>query len=918
MLVLREAVPSSIGRFSIVSKTWLAAAVILLLPLANCGGGGGNSQLVATHFSVTAQGNAIAGTAFMITVTALDASNNVVATYSGTVHFTSTDGQAALPANTTLTNGTGKFSVTLITPGPQTITATDTVTASITGTSNSITVIDVATHFSVTAPANATAGIAFNFTVTALDAGNNTVTTYSGTVHFTSTDAQASLPANSMLTNGSGTFSATLMTTGPQTITATDTASASITGTSSSIAVIGQATHFSVTAPASATTGTAFNITVTALDAMNNVASTYSGMVHFTSSDAQADLPINSTLSEGTDMFPVALKTAGSQTITATDTVKASITGTSNSISVAAAGAENPVPLISLPLIPTAVVPGAAAFNLTVNGTGFVPGSVVQWNNSPLTTTFVSKSKLTAAILASDVAAANTAAVTVVNPASGGGTSNVAFFETTAPTSWAGLSPPAEFSAGVGGVSVATGDFNGDGKLDLVVVHNVSTNNVSILLGNGDGTFQPAVSYAVGSTPVSVAVGDFNGDGKLDLVVVDSADATVSILLGNGDGTFQQSFELPAFGSSPASVAVGDFNGDGKLDLAVTNENTGANLGAGTVSVLLGNGDGSFQPALDFAAGPNPGPVVVGDFNGDGKLDLVVANNDVGTNAMNTTISILLGNGDGTFQAAHAFPVGTNPSSLAAADFNGDGKLDLAVANHDTNNVSILLGNGDGTFQSAINLSAGLEPSSVVVADLNGDGKLDLAVANAGTNTVNLLLGNGDGTFQTAVPYATDNRLLSLALGDFNRDGRLDLAAIDGGNAEVLLQPATVSGVNATTSPANLDFKCVFAFGRFCICTNNGGTATLSNFGTSALTIDNIVTTGSFSETNNCGPMLQPGQSCAFNVIWPKTTGAGTLSIQDNATNSPQAVSLNGSNGCPAGQSTVEGQAAQSAACSQK
>jgi len=898
----------------------LLMSLFSLCGLASCGGHGSSQPTFgpATHYTVTASSTASAGTAFQFTVTVQDASNNTVTTYSGTLHFTSTDAQAILPANSTLTNGVGNFSATLKTLGAQTITATDTINASITGVSSTITVIGPATQFSVSGPGGATTGTAIQVVVTALDSLSHEVTTYSGTVHFTSTDAKAVLPANSTLTNGTGTFSVTFNTSGSQTVTATDTVNASVTGTSNSIIVSGAATHFSVTAPASATVGTAFNVTVTALDVSNNVAATYAGTVHFTSTDAQADLPANATLPGGSNTFPASLKTTGNQTITATDTVTASITGTSSAIAVSAAAAENPVPFISLPLNPTAAAPGGAAFNMTISGTGFVSGSVVQWNGSARATTFVSESKLTAAILASDISQANTAAVTVVAPAPGGGASNVVYFETTVPTTWAGLDPPGELAVAFppvvfAPIAIVTGDFNGDGKLDLAVV---GTTSVSILLGNGDGTFQTDVQYSVGSGPVAIATGDFNGDGNLDLVVVDSGDATVSILLGNGDGTFQQSFELPGFGANPASVAVADFNGDGKLDLAVSNESSGANLGNGTVSILLGNGDGTFQPALDFAAGSNPGPIVVGDFNGDGKLDLVVA--DDGTSPPNTAVNIFLGNGDGTFQAAQAYTVGTNPSSLVAADFNGDGKLDLAVANYDTNNVSILLGNGDGTFQSATNFSAGSGPSSVVVADLNGDGKLDMAVANLGTNAVNLLLGNGDGTFQAAVPYASDKFLLSLAVGDFNGDGRLDLAAAESkGEAEVLLQPTIVSGTNASISPAFLGFSCSSNRG-FCFCKNDGSTVTLSNFGTAALTIDNTSITGPFSQTNNCGATLQPGQSCAFAVSWNRVTGAGTLTVQDNASDSPQSVSLSAIDSCGDGQMVVEGQAAETAGCREK
>ena len=306
--------------------------------LTACGGG---SHPPATHFSVTAPATAPAGAAVSFTVTALDASNRPTTHYSGIAHFTSTDGQAVLPANSMLTNGTGTFSATLKTPGSQIITVTDTLTASITGTSNPINVAaGTASHFSVTAPATAPSGTAVSFTVTALDAFNNMAATYTGTAHFTSTDGQAVLPANSMLTNGTGTFSATLKTLGSQTITATDTVTASITGTSNSINVsAAAATHFSVSAPATATAGTAVSFIVTALDASNRPTTNYSGTAHFTSTDGQAVLPANSMLTNGTGTFSATLKTPGSQTITATDTVTASITGTSNSINVSSAAA---------------------------------------------------------------------------------------------------------------------------------------------------------------------------------------------------------------------------------------------------------------------------------------------------------------------------------------------------------------------------------------------------------------------------------------------------------------------------------------------------------------------------------------------------------------------------------------------------
>ncbi len=221
----------------------------------------------------------------------------------------------------------------------------------------------------------------------------------------------------------------------------------------------------------------------------------------------------------------------------------------------------DPVPLINQPLVPEAARPGGTAFTLTVNGTGFVSGSVLHWNGSARTTTFVSGSKLTASILASDLATAGTASVTAVNP--GGGTSNVAFFSITVAASPLAFNESDLDSGGGGADSVATADFNGDGKVDFVVANNLNS-NVSVHLGNGDGTFQPEVSYTTDAFPDSVVVGDFNGDGKLDLAVRSSSSFTISVLLGNGDGTFQP-FKTTPTAACQGRLAEGDLNGDGKL-----------------------------------------------------------------------------------------------------------------------------------------------------------------------------------------------------------------------------------------------------------------------------------------------------------------------------------------------------------------
>ena len=262
----------------------------------------------------------------------------------------------------------------------------------------------------------------------------------------------------------------------------------------------------------------------------------------------------------------------------------------------------------------------------------------------------------------------------------------------------------------------------------------------------------------------SVAVGDFNGDGKQDLAITSCSDhgRGVYVMLGNGAGGFGPPSRIDGDVSiCSSSVAVGDFNGDGKQDLAVTSYSN-------HVSVLLGNGGGSFSAAINFDAGGTTNSVAVGDFNGDGKQDLATANSS------SNNVSILLGNGVRSFSAAINFGVGVNPNSVAVGDFNGDGKRDLVVANSGSGDVSILLGDGAGSFSGATNFGVGGGAGSVAVGDFNGDGKQDLAVTNGGD--VSILLGNGAGGFSAATNFGVGGNPDSVAVGDFNGDGRQDLA----------------------------------------------------------------------------------------------------------------------------------------------
>ena len=437
--------------------------------------------------------------------------------------------------------------------------------------------------------------------------------------------------------------------------------------------------------------------------------------------------------------------------------------------------------------------------------------------------------------------------------------------------------------------SVATGDFNGDGNLDLAVGER-DLNAVTLLLGKGDGTFTANAAqayYTVGSWPSSVVSGDFNGDGKLDLAVTNLTGNTVSVLLGDGHSNFAPHVDYTV-GSSPMSVATGDFNGDGRLDLVVANED-------GTVSVLLGKGDGTFAAKIDSIVGNVPQSVATGDFNGDGKLDVVVANGG--------GVSVLLGNGDGTFAAPWDYTIGSGCQSVVTGDFNGDGKLDIATANRFDGTVSVLLGNGDGTFTSPVNYAVGDEPFSLATGDFNGDGKIDLAIGYYDGNIVSILPGSGDGTFATPIAFSVGHGPWYVATGDFNGDGKIDLAtgnalqnAVNDYSNSVSILLGATSTVTTVASSANLSTfgdsvtftasvtpsattgTVTFRDGTKILGTGNlsGGTATYS---TSALSVGPHTITAVFDGDTNYSASTSSGitqtvNTSPFSIITAPANGA--------------------------------------------
>ena len=336
------------------------------------------------------------------------------------------------------------------------------------------------------------------------------------------------------------------------------------------------------------------------------------------------------------------------------------------------------------------------------------------------------------------------------------------------------------FGVGLTPKGIVAADLNRDGLTDLVVA-TVTGSSVRVLLGRGDGTFQPTVSYPAGGNPQAVVVRDFNGDGRLDLTVANSTSNDVTVLPGNGDGTFQAPARY-VVGTLPLWLASGDFNGDGAPDLVTANYN------GNTVSVLLNNGQGSFGAAVNYDTGPATAFVDANDLNGDGRADLVVATQG--------GVSVLLGRGDGTFLPSVNYAAGVSPFAVAVGDFDRDGRRDLAVANAGTtsNKISVLLGRGDGTFLSTVDYTVGSAPRSVVVGDFNRDGRDDLAAVNYSNNSVSVLPGIGDGTFRSAQSFSVGAFPQVATVGDFNGDGAPDLAVTnDSENGRVSVLLNTVS-----------------------------------------------------------------------------------------------------------------------------
>lgn len=455
-----------------------------------------------------------------------------------------------------------------------------------------------------------------------------------------------------------------------------------------------------------------------------------------------------------------------------------------------------------------------------------------------------------------------------------------------------------DYLAATDATAVVTGDFNGDGIPDLAVSDYSSHGQISVYLGQGNGKFSAPLLSAAAFLPSAVVTGDFNHDGKLDLATLGNGNFA-SIFLGLGTGKFAKAVSY-ATGATPSAIAAADLNKDGNLDLVISDS------GDSNVTVLLGNSNGTFQAAKYSNAGSTCESVAVADFNSDGIPDLVLGCGASGISAA----QVMLGNGDGTFQAP--LPL-TLPSSIQiytvnAADLRGNGVTDviLGILNQNANlNCAaycalVYLGNGDGTFSATPVTNDGPVGSTVAFADFDGDGKLDMAVT--GLNSfVALMLGNGDGTFQPAlqyqVPHADANIYTSsLAIADFNADGSPDLAVTSwGGTNDAGYLTVLLSNPVAVFSSAKLNF------GKVTVNSTSTLKLTITNQSPTKLTVKGITITGTaaadYSQTNTCGSLMAGYANCVVSVTFkPSVTGlrSAKLSLADSATGPVRAIALSG------------------------
>jgi len=832
------------------------------------------SAAAATHFAVTAPTTAMAGASFNYTVTAEDALNNTVTSYTGTVHFTSSDPLAVLPANSTLTNGTGTFPATLKTLGSQTITATDTVTATITGTSNAITVsAAAATHFAVTAPTTATAGASFNYTVTAEDQFNNTVTTYAGTVHFSSSDPLAVLPGNFPFSGGTGTFAATLKTVGSQTITAADTTTATITGTSNAITVsAAAATSLTVAGfPNPTTAGVPGSFAVSGHDAFNNIATGYRGTVHFTSSDGSATLPADyafTATDSGMHIFSATLNTVGSQTITATDMVNATITGTSNAITVNASGsptvtlsatslnyASQPVgtPSTTQPVTVANTSPTLALTNLNITATG----DFGQTNNCGTGLAAQSSCMIM---------------VTFTPTATGTRTGTIMISDNAAG------SPQMVSLTGIGINAPAITLLPGSLVFSSRLVGSSSPAQTVSMSNSGNATLNIASIAITGAN-----AGDFSQSNTCGQTLAPSASCTISVI-----------FKPTASGQRTAGVAItSDARGSVPV---VTLSGTGLAVGLdlSTSLLIFDNQTVSTTSAPQTVTLSNSGATAAAITSITATGDYAQTNNCGSSLAASSNCAIHV-----TFT-----PTGTGTRTGSISIVSGDSSTPLMVNLTGTGVVVTLsLSPASLTFNDQ-KVGTSSQAQSIALMDTGGAPLAISSIVPSGDFLETDNCGNGVAAGATCsinvtfLPTATGMRTGSITITS-NAQGSPHTVRLTGNG--ISRGPAV--SLTCASGGAAASTCTIVTFPAQPVTTTSGAqVVTLTNSGNDTLNITGVMATGEFT-ASTCPATLAASASCSINVTFkPISTGTrlGSLVIADNAGDSPQSVSLMGT-GTPFG-----------------
>jgi hypothetical protein len=548
-----------------------------------------------------------------------------------------------------------------------------------------------------------------------------------------------------------------------------------------------------------------------------------------------------------------------------------------------------PVPVIGY-ISPISVAPGGANFTLNVFGSNFVSGgSVVKWNGVSLATTFIGSNVLTAVVPMAMTATGGTALITVSSiavpltlpassrPATNVGpakVSNVFYFPVNPPITTL-ADQRINTAAGTAPFGLTAADFDGDGKLDLAVANN-DDDTVSILLGNGDGTFKTQTTFATVTSPYGIATGDLNGDGHADLVVGSTGGLGLTIALGDGTGAFTVT-TLSASGCLAYPV-LADVNGDGNLDIVVGNE-----CGNG-IEIFLGDGTGNFAPPTGLSGTGVSGvyQVVVADFNADGILDIAAAAS-TGSN-----VYMYLGDGTGGFSGPTAFPAVSGAWAIAAGDFDGDHSLDLVVTSNSGGGISVLLGAGDGTFGAPTSISASGSYRAVAVADMDDDGNLDF-VTSTSVGGVEVWLGDGGGNISAEPKIGPGTNSLGIVLANFATAGTLGVATDTANGVSVLVPTISLSPAFANFGNVNVNSTAQQVF-------------TVSNGTASGVEITEISlgeannTEDEFTQANTCGSSdLAPGATCTITVTFaPLVAGSADtqLVVSDSAPGGSQTANM--------------------------